>query len=131
MSGKVTQIRPFAQMPSCPTWLSTAAKKEWRRVFPKLARMARLTRSVFDGDFLAIYCQEFSDWKRIRDELDREKKTRGKTLEYESHRLLEKLARQCYRDTKMFSRKFGFPMTEKGMDLSRPLPLGRGKRRAK
>ena len=66
----------------CPAWLSTEAKKVWRRTAPKLRGLGLLTE--VDGDALAAYCQTYARWKEaelfiekngaayaIRDEKDR------------------------------------------------------------
>jgi P27 family predicted phage terminase small subunit len=45
---------------SCPDWLSPAAKAEWRRVAPELARMGLLTG--LDRAALAAYCQNYAVW---------------------------------------------------------------------
>lgn len=45
---------------SCPEWLSPAAKTEWRRVAPQLARIGLLTG--LDRAVLAGYCDSYATW---------------------------------------------------------------------
>ena len=87
---------------------------------------------------LAIYCTVFSMFKRTRRELAELKSTRRISEHHLNSQefvkacgILEKLARQYYRDAKGICREFGFPMTERGMDLTRPLPLIRRRQRGK
>ena len=47
--------KPPRTMPTCPTFLSGAAKEEWRRLAPKLHKMGLLTG--LDRGALAIICQ--------------------------------------------------------------------------
>ena len=127
---KVTLIRPGARKATCPDWLDGEARKEWKRIAPALHRMARL-EPLFSGP-LSIYCSDFAFWMRIRRELAELKSTRrisGQRLNSQEFvkwcGILERLARQWYRDAKKMAREFGFPMTEQGMDLTHPLRLTR------
>ena len=45
-----------------PEWLDEAAKGEWRRLAPMLARLGVLTET--DGDALAAYCEAWTTWKQ-------------------------------------------------------------------
>ena len=45
-----------------PEWLDDAAKLEWRRLAPMLARLGVLTET--DGDALAAYCEAWTTWKQ-------------------------------------------------------------------
>ncbi|MBI1207494.1 MAG: phage terminase small subunit P27 family [Azospirillum sp.] len=51
-----------ADLPSCPTWLDAAAKKEWRRVVPELAKLGLLAR--LDQAALASYCEAFATYAK-------------------------------------------------------------------
>jgi len=44
-----------------PEWLDDAAKIEWRRIAPMLARLGVLTET--DADALCAYCESFTTWK--------------------------------------------------------------------
>ncbi len=59
LSGREPQ--PPKDAPRCPAWLSPEAKREWRRMAPKLERMGVLTS--IDVDAFAAYCQVYSRWK--------------------------------------------------------------------
>jgi len=45
---------------TCPRWLPTGAKQEWRRVYPGLAAAGLIT--PLDRAALAAYCVAYDDW---------------------------------------------------------------------
>jgi P27 family predicted phage terminase small subunit len=53
--------KPKPTTPGCPRFLTTAAKWEWKRVAPELARLGLLT--IVDRTALAAYCQSWADYK--------------------------------------------------------------------
>ena len=61
--------KPRKDMPRCPAWLSSEAKKVWRRLVPELRAMRVLT--IVDGDALAAYCQTFARWRAAEEYLAR------------------------------------------------------------
>ena len=60
--------KPRLACPSCPRWLSPAAKRAWRETVPVLKQMRILTR--IDRDALAAYCQTYARWKAAEQFLD-------------------------------------------------------------
>ncbi len=52
--------KPRASVPTCPTQLSPAAKREWNRVAKELAALGLLTR--IDRAALAAYCEAWATW---------------------------------------------------------------------
>lgn len=44
-----------------PDWIAPAAKAEWQRLAPVLARLGVLTET--DADALTAYCESFTTWK--------------------------------------------------------------------
>ena len=50
--------KPTPVAPSCPSWLDTEAKAEWRRVAPELERLGLLT--LVDRAALTGYCLAWS-----------------------------------------------------------------------
>lgn len=52
---------PERKAPTCPKWLDKEAKKEWKRLAPKLERMGVLTE--VDMAAFAGYCQAYSRWR--------------------------------------------------------------------
>lgn len=57
--------KPRSGIPSCPSWLSPEAKKEWRRVVKEMGPTGALR--IVDGSMLATYCHlwgEFVDAAR-------------------------------------------------------------------
>ena len=53
------QPRPVA--PTCPQWMATEAKAEWKRIAPELERIGLLT--MVDKAVLAGYCQSWAEWR--------------------------------------------------------------------
>ncbi|TKJ32975.1 MAG: hypothetical protein CEE38_21750 [Planctomycetes bacterium B3_Pla] len=49
-----------SQRPRCPVWLSTVAKREWRRIVPILGNMGILAE--IDREMLALYCEAHADY---------------------------------------------------------------------
>lgn len=52
--------KPKPITPTCPRWLSPAAKKEWKRIVPELESLGLLT--CVDGAALEGYCQSYARW---------------------------------------------------------------------
>src|SRR3954470_22329956 len=52
--------QPEAAMPTCPSFLSKEAKKEWRRLSGELYILGLLTR--LDRAALAGYCAAYARW---------------------------------------------------------------------
>src|SRR3979411_433277 len=63
----------FAGTPACPTWLTKAAKAEWKRVVAELSALDML-RSV-DSAALAAYCQSYARWRSAEEIVDKEGQT--------------------------------------------------------
>lgn len=53
--------------PTCPKWLDTEARKEWRRVCPLLMERETLTKS--DSSILAGYCAAYARWRKAEESL--------------------------------------------------------------
>jgi len=51
---------PDVAVPTCPAELGAAAKREWRRIAPELARLGLLAR--IDRAALALYCESYGRW---------------------------------------------------------------------
>ena len=65
-------------IPSCPTFLDAAAKKEWKRISKELIEIGILT-SV-DRSILASYCDAYSRWAQATEELNDLRKQKGKSV---------------------------------------------------
>ena len=61
--------QPRVCLPSCPRWLSLEAKREWRRLGPRLRAAGIMTE--LDGTALALLCQTWSRWKDAEERVDR------------------------------------------------------------
>ena len=70
--------KPKLKSPSCPTWLGQEAKREWRRIAPRLLKRSVLTE--WDRSALAAYCDAYQDWYEARKDLDAYKKKHGSVL---------------------------------------------------
>lgn len=60
--------KPARGTPTCPEWLGTAAKAEWRRIIPELRAMGILNRA--DRATIAAYCQAWSRWQECEAVID-------------------------------------------------------------
>ena len=61
---------PACVVPSCPSFLSEDAKKEWKRIVPLLDDVKLL--SYMDMSVVAAYCQAYGEWKNAVTELHKE-----------------------------------------------------------
>lgn len=81
LDGTIRKKKPAKEapgntvIPTCPTWLAPAAKLEWRRVVPELARLGLLTK--LDRAALATYCAAYAHILECEDALKD-----GLTFEY-------------------------------------------------
>ena len=57
--------RPEKKAPSCPKWLETEARKEWKRLAKKMEQMGILTE--VDMAAFAGYCQAYARWKEAEE----------------------------------------------------------------
>jgi P27 family predicted phage terminase small subunit len=62
--------QPRAGIPSMPSWLSTEAKVEWRRIVPELKRLQLIT--LIDRTALAAYCQAHAELARATKLIDKD-----------------------------------------------------------
>jgi len=53
--------KPAPIAPKCPAFLSSDAKKEWKRIAPQLEKLGLL--SQIDMTALAGYCESWAQWK--------------------------------------------------------------------
>jgi P27 family predicted phage terminase small subunit len=98
--------KPKAQAPKCPAWLHVDAKREWRRLAPKLEALGLLTE--VDGTALAAYCQAYARWKEAEEVIEREGLTF--TMEktgYTGPRPEVAISRQSVQIMKAFCAEFG------------------------
>jgi P27 family predicted phage terminase small subunit len=51
--------------PTCPSWLSSEAKQEWRRLAPELSRLGLLTR--IDRALFAGFCTSCAWWRQLQE----------------------------------------------------------------
>ena len=59
--------KPSRIMPTCPDHLDEVARKRWDDLSTMLFDLGLLTQ--IDGDALAAYCQLYSDWVRLSNEI--------------------------------------------------------------
>jgi P27 family predicted phage terminase small subunit len=55
------EVKPRPVAPKMPPWLDDEAKREWRRMAPRLERVGLLTEQ--DGACLAGYCMAWARWQ--------------------------------------------------------------------
>ena len=58
------------RLPSAPRWLSDEAKREWKRLAPRLWRVGLLTE--VDGTALGLLCEAFAQYVAAKAVVDRE-----------------------------------------------------------
>jgi P27 family predicted phage terminase small subunit len=56
-------------MPKMPSWLSAAAKAEWKRRIPELNALGVLQK--VDVTILAMYCTDFAEWEAAYEECEK------------------------------------------------------------
>jgi len=61
--------KPRAIAPKIPKHLDAEARRAWRQLCPMLLRIRILTE--IDGNLLAAYCQVYSTWKQLRDQINK------------------------------------------------------------
>ena len=54
-----------AEAPKCPTFLTSEAKAEWKRIVDDLVSLGVVAK--IDRAELAVYCQAWADWKKARE----------------------------------------------------------------
>lgn len=64
------KLTPGRKIPDPPEWLSTTAKREWRRVYPMLVETVGL--DSLDRALLASYCESYSMFQRATKELQQQ-----------------------------------------------------------
>jgi P27 family predicted phage terminase small subunit len=57
--------KPEKKAPPCPKWLEKEARKEWKRLAPKLEMLGVL--SELDMAAFAEYCQAYARWKEAEE----------------------------------------------------------------
>ena len=62
--------KPAPIAPTCPAFLSSSAKWEWKRISKELERLGLLTK--VDRVALAEYCQAYARWKEAEETIQRE-----------------------------------------------------------
>ena len=57
----------FTGAPTCPSWLSPEAKREWRRIVRELKNLNRNNRSTLAG-----YCSAYARWRKAEEVLNKQ-----------------------------------------------------------
>lgn len=65
-------------IPTCPSCLDSAAKREWTRISRELIAVGLLT--AVDRAMLASYCDAYSRWSEATAELNELRRTKGKSV---------------------------------------------------
>ncbi|AQU06097.1 phage terminase small subunit P27 family [Dehalococcoides mccartyi] len=106
---KEKEIKPSTGAPTCPSWLDTEAKREWKRIVPELAKLGVIT--MIDRAALAGYCVAYSRWRTAEEELGK-----GFTYEYYDSKTFQlkrtvkpevQIARNSLNQVKAFCSEFG------------------------
>jgi P27 family predicted phage terminase small subunit len=65
----INEPKPQPKTPTCPSWLPSEAKNEWKRVTAELDRIGMLT--LVDRGALATYCEAWALLKQAEEEIAR------------------------------------------------------------
>lgn len=112
------------EIPDPPPWLSTHAKKEWKRVTPELHRLGLLT--MIDIAVLASYCQSYDRLIRAEKKIRAYEKEHGcltaETPSGYSQQIPEiGIANQAMKNIKSFAQEFGMtPSSRSKIDVESP-----------
>jgi P27 family predicted phage terminase small subunit len=68
--SKTTESQLPADLPKMPNYLSTDARKEWRRLLPLLMERGSLTAG--DAQGLALHCETFARWVTCQKQINEE-----------------------------------------------------------
>jgi len=71
--ARKNEVKPDPDTPICPRWLSSEARREWRRIVPELKAVALVTR--LDAVALALYCEAVARYIRAEATLREEGET--------------------------------------------------------
>jgi P27 family predicted phage terminase small subunit len=100
-----SEPQPRASAPSCPTWLSTEAKAEWRRIVPELEQLGLLT--IIDRMALAALCQAWSEFHEATKILQEEGRTFTTDKGYVVQHPAVAMQRSAWSGVKTFCSLFG------------------------
>lgn len=121
-------VKPRPVAPTCPAFLSTAAKAEWKRVTPELERLGLLT--IVDMAALAGYCESWANFKIATDALNAIGKTRKSRIAYMTDKgnLVVRPELQAQRaalqEIRAFCAEFGLTPSARGRLALPDLPAG-------
>ncbi len=112
--------KPQPVRPTCPDWLTDAAKAEWRRLAPELQKLGLLT--LLDRAAFAGYCQSYGHWLEAETVLRKQ----GRLYVTPSGRVRERpeveIARKSLQLMRAFAVEFGLSPTARGR-MSLPAPI--------
>ena len=114
---------PVPGIPSCPSFLSGEAKREWRRISKELESVGLLT--LVDRAALAGYCQAYARWRAAEELVAQEGLVYEYTNKNGSTNIVEhpavKIARESMMLLKAFCAEFGLtPSSRTRINLPRP-----------
>ena len=93
------------RLPSAPRFLGDEARKEWKRLAPRLYAVGLLTEA--DHDALALYCETWATWKRAEEQVRR----KGEVVKTTNGNVIQNpylaIANRAKRDALLLLREFG------------------------
>jgi P27 family predicted phage terminase small subunit len=99
-------------LPPCPSWLDSAARKEWRRIGPELERLGLMTSA--DVACFASYCSSYSRLIAAQKVLKREGMTFSTPNGYIMPRPEVAISNTAMKMVKDFAIQFGFTPSARG-----------------
>jgi P27 family predicted phage terminase small subunit len=97
--------QPEAAIPTCPSFLSKEAKREWRRLSSELYILGLLTR--IDRVALAAYCQAYGRWVEAEQHLTKEGLTTKAQSGYEQPSPWLPIANKALEQVRAVGAEFG------------------------
>jgi P27 family predicted phage terminase small subunit len=99
-------------MLKAPSYLSSQAQHEWRRVAPQLYELGLLTQ--IDGAALEAYCEAYATWRETMKVL----RSQGRTYETDTGYIRARpevgMANEALRQLKAFAAEFGLTPSSRG-----------------
>ena len=111
--------KPKTQTPTCPSHLSTEAKREWRRMSPQLKKLGLLAK--IDRAALAGYCQSYARWVKAEKEIAKTSEVVKAPSGYPIQNPWLPVANKALKQVESFIKEFGLsPSARTRVEIEKP-----------